>query len=217
MLAACATTSGGGKSSSGAFQGEPVVQKRQAEINEAAKSIQDCTRVKAGETPAKGGVFAVVADSSGKLTVSALKWDGPDAMKQCIVDKGSQATVTPLAGPPVGTVWDLGAESSVGKPPEDYKVKMQPLAETMQSEVKACGDRILGVDFGATIEVAYYIYSGQAYAPTVMSSDAKDGSFENCVRDVVMKTKFPAVAADKPFPSTSRFKIGVYGETQRVQ
>src|SRR5262249_30500551 len=154
------------------FQGPSVVQKRQAEIGEAAKSIQDCTRVKAGEQPAKGGVFAVVADASGKLTVSALKWEGPDPMKQCIVDKGNQITVTPLAGPAVGTVWDLGTESSVGKPPEEFKTKMQPFAETMQSEVKACGDRLLGVDFGATIEVAYYVYnSGQAYAPTVVSSD----------------------------------------------
>jgi hypothetical protein len=37
------------------------------------------------------------------------------------------------------------------------------------------------------------------------------------VQDVVAKTKYPVVNTDKPFGATAHFKIGVYGETQRVQ
>jgi hypothetical protein len=50
----------------------------------------------------------------------------------------------------------------------------------------------------------------------VMSSDAKDGSFESCVQNVILGTKFPTEPVDKPFGATAHFKIGVYGETQRT-
>lgn len=222
LLAACATTSGGGKGSSAPFQGMPAVTKRQSEIQDAAKGAMDCLKVKPGEQPSKGGVFAVTADASGKLTVQPVKWEGTDAMKQCIVDAGSKATVTPLPGPSVGTLWEFlppGAPAS-GPPtvPEAYKVGMQPLNETLQNEVATCGQKTLGVDFGATIEVAYFVYTdGKAYAPTVISSDAKDGSFDSCVQNVIANTKLPVVQTDRPFAVTGRYKIGVYGETQRVQ
>jgi hypothetical protein len=222
LLAACATTGGGGKGSSAPFQGPSAVQKRQAEISDAAKSAMDCMKVKKGEEPGKGGVFAVVADASGKLNVEAIKWDGPDTMKQCIVDAGNKTTVTPLPGPSVGTLWEFlpPGEQSAGPPktPEEFKTGMQPLAETMQNQVIECGKSTLGVDFGATIDVAYYVYNtGKAYAPTVISSDAKDGTFDSCVQKVVADTKYPVVQTNRPFGATAHFKIGVYGDTQRTQ
>ncbi|MCU1280062.1 MAG: hypothetical protein JWM53_3608 [bacterium] len=221
MLAACATTGSSSKSSSAPFQGADKLAKRRAEIGDAAKTSMDCMKVKPGEQPGKGGVFAVMADAAGKLTVSAIKWDGSEAMKQCIVDAGSKATVTPLPGPSVGTLWDFvppGEKSDAPKPPEDLAVKMQPLSQTMQAEVVECGTRNLGLDFGATIDVAYFLYNdGKAYAPTVISSDAKDGAFESCVQDVISHTKFPVVTVTKPFGLTAHFKIGVYGDTRRVQ
>ena len=65
FFAACATTGWrGGKGSSAPFQGEPAVQKRQTEIQDAAKSAMDCMKVKAGDDPGKGGVFAVSADAA---------------------------------------------------------------------------------------------------------------------------------------------------------
>ena len=222
FLAACATTGGGGggKGSSAPFQGTDVVQKREAEIQDAAKTAMDCLKTKPGETPGKGGVFAVTADSAGKLSVQPIKWDGPDPMKQCIVDTGKKVTVTPLAGPSVSTLWEFVPPGEKGGPaqaPAELAVKMQPLQETMQNEVIECGRRFLGVDFPATIEVAYFLYNnGKSYAPTVISDDSKDGSFEGCVLDVINHTTFPVVQADKPFGLTARFKIGVYGETQRV-
>jgi hypothetical protein len=223
LLTACATTGGTGSKSPGApFQGAQVVTKRRAEIEDAAKSSMDCMKVKAGAADIKGGDFIVVADAAGKLKVEALKWDGPETAKQCIVDAGSKATVTPLPGPSIGTIWEFlppGTKVEPPKPPEDFRVKMQPLSQTMQDEVIECGRRTLGVDFGATIDISYFVYNnGKAYAPTVMESDAKaDGSFEACVQDMITGTKFPVVAVERPFPSTSHFKIGVYGQTYRSQ
>jgi hypothetical protein len=221
LLAACATTGTTTKSSSAPFQGPDALKKRRAEVDDAAKTAMECMKVKPGEQPGKGGVFAVMADAAGKLTVSAIKWDGSDAMKQCIVDAGAKTTVTPLPGPSVGTLWDFvppGEKSDPPKAPDDLAVKMQPLSQTMQAEVVECGTRNLGLDFGATIDVAYYLYNdGKAYAPTVISSDAKDGAFESCVQDVVRNTKFPTLTVPKPFGATAHFKIGVYGDTRRVQ
>ena len=59
----------------------------------------------------------------------------------------------------------------------------------------------LGVDFSAKGDVSYYIYNnGQAYAPTIVHSNAKDGSFESCVQDVILRTKFPVVQVDTAVP-----------------
>ena len=221
MLAACATTGGGSKGASAPFQGADAVTKRRTEIDDAAQSSMVCMKAKPGDPPIKGGIFAVTADASGKLKVDSIKWDGPDSVKQCIVDAGAKATVTPLPGPSVGTLWEFvapGEKSQPAKAPSDLAVKMQPLTETMQAEVVACGARYLGVDFGATIDVAYFLYNnGHAFVPTVIQSDAKDGSFESCVQDVVSQTKFPALSVDKPFGATAHFKIGVYGDTHRTQ
>ncbi len=222
FLAACATTgTGGSKGSSAPFQGEAAVQKRQTEIQDAAKTAMECMKVKKGEDPGKGGVFAVVADSAGKLKIDAIKWDGPEPMKQCIVDTSTKVTVTPLPGPSVGTVWEFlppGQSAAVPKAPDEFSVLMQPLQETIQTEIKACGDRFLGVDFSAKGDVAYYVYNkGQAYGPTIIHSNAKDGSFESCVQDVILKTKFPVVAVERPFPSQFHFKVGITDTNERVQ
>ena len=65
-----------------------------------------------------------------------------------------------------------GSDTAPVKAPDDFAVKMQPLTQSMQDEVASCGTKFLGVDFGATIEVAYFIYTdGKAYVPTVISSD----------------------------------------------
>ena len=222
LVSACATTgSTGSKSSSAPFQGTEVLNKRRAEIDDAAKAAMDCMKVKPGEQPGKGGVFAVMADAAGKLKVDALKWDGPDAVKQCIIDAAGKAPITALPGPTVGNLWEFtapGEKPEPAKAPDDFAVKMQPLRETMQAEVVECGTRNLGLDFGATVDIAFVLYNdGKAYVPTIISSDAKDGAFDSCVQDVVSHTKFPQVTVAKPFPSTMHFKIGVYGDTRRVQ
>jgi len=184
----------------------------------AARVRAPPSKAKPGQEAPKGGVFAVTADSSGKLNVTPMMWNGPDAGKQCIVDAGSKATITPMAGPPVSTMWEFtppGEQSEAQKPPAEFAVHMQPLQETMQNEVINCGQRTLGVDFGATIEVSYFLYKdGKAYAPTVIMDDSKDGSFEQCVLDVIAHTSFPKEEVPKPFGTTSRFKIGQYGDTK---
>ncbi|HEY2745865.1 MAG TPA: hypothetical protein VGL86_14615 [Polyangia bacterium] len=221
FFAACATTGSSGKGSSAPFQGESAVQKRQTEIQDAAKTAMDCMKVKAGEDPGKGGVFAVSADAAGKLKIDAMKWEGPEPMKQCIVDTSNKVTVTPLPGPSVGTVWEFvppGQSATPAKAPDDFAVLMQPLSTSMQDEIKACGDKFLGVDFSAKGDVSYYLYNtGQAYAPTIIHSNAKDGSFESCVQDVILKTKFPVVTVAKPFPSQFHFKVGITDTNERVQ
>jgi hypothetical protein len=218
LASACATTSGGSKGSSAPFQGVDAVTKRRTEIANAGQGAMDCMKAKPGEPTAKGGIFAVTADAAGKLKAETIKFDGPDGAKQCILDSATKATITPLAGPSVGTLWEFvapGEKSEPGKAPEDLATKMQPLSETMQTQVIQCGQRFLGVDFGATVDVAYFLYNnGQAYVPTVIASDAKDGSFEACVQEVVANTKFPIVNVDKPFGATAHFKIGQYGDTQ---
>jgi hypothetical protein len=222
LLSGCATTGSSTKGSSAGFQGTDVLNKRKAEIDEAAKAAMECMKVKAGEQSGKGGVFAVSADSAGKLKVQALKWDGPEPMKQCIVDTGNKTAITPLPGPSIGSLWDFippGEKPEPAKAPDDFGVKMQPLQAEMQEEVKVCGTQQLGVDFPATVDVAFVVYNdGKGYIPTIVSSDVKDaGPFESCVQDVVSHTKFPQVSVAKPFPTTMHFKIGVYGETRRVQ
>jgi hypothetical protein len=219
LMAACATTGGaGGGGKVAPWPGTAAVEKRRAELDDAAKAAMDCLKVKPGEQPAKGGVFAVVADASGKLKVDAIKFEGPDSVKQCIVDTGNKTTISALPGPSVGSLWEFlppGEKSTPPKTPDDFATNMQPLAETMQNQVIECGRRYLGVDFGATIDIAYYLYnSGQAYAPTVIKSDAKDGSFDTCVQEMILSTKFPKENVDKPFGATGHFKIGQYGDTQ---
>lgn len=217
LLTACATTASTGAKVA-PFPGAATVEKRRAELDDAAKGAMECLKPKPGEQPAKGGVFAVVADASGKLKVEPIKWEGPDAAKQCIIDTGNKTTVSALPGPSVGSLWEFvppGEKPGVPKTPDDFAVNMQPLTQIMQTQVIECGRRFLGVDFGATIEVSYFLYQdGKAYAPTVIKSDAKDGSFESCVQDVILQTKFPKEKVDRPFGATAHFKIGQYGDTQ---
>jgi hypothetical protein len=217
LLSACATM-GGSKGSVAPAPGPDVVEKRRNEVSEAAKAAMDCMKVKAGEQPGKGGVFAAEADANGKLTITPITWDGPEPMKQCIVDAGNKTTVSALPGPSVGTMWEFvapGEKSEPSKAPADFGEKMQSLTETMNSAAVDCEQRFLGPDFAATVEVTYYVYNnGKAYAPTIVSSDVKDGGFEACLQQIVRETKFPVVAAAKPFPTTFRFKVGLYGSTK---
>src|SRR5438477_9626782 len=107
FTSACATTSGGGKGSSAPFQGHDAVAKRRTEISNAGQAATSCMKVKAGDQPIKGGIFAVEADASGKMKAEAIKWDGPDAAKQCIIDVAAKGTITPMPGPSVGALWEF--------------------------------------------------------------------------------------------------------------
>jgi hypothetical protein len=212
FASACASMSA---PKSAAFQGSDNVTKRRTEIANAGQGATDCMK---GKAAMKGGVFAVMADANGKLKIDPISWDGPDDVKQCIVDMAAKTTITPMPGPSVGTLWEFtppGEKPEAPKVPDDLAVKMQPLTETMQNQVIDCGQRNLGVDFPATIELSYFLYnSGHAYAPTVIGDDSKEGAFEACVQDVIMKTQFPTLAVSRPFQTSMRFKIGVYGDTQ---
>ena len=155
----------------------------------------------------KGGIFAATADASGKLMVEAIKWDGPDTMKQCIVAAGAKATVYALPGPCVGSLWEFlpPGEQSSGPPktPDDFKIDMQPLAETMQNQVIECGRSYARRRLRRDHRRRLLLYNnGQAYAPTVIPSDAKDGSFDSCVQEWWRRRSYPVVEIDKPFGAT---------------
>lgn len=212
FLAACATTGTGSKGSSAPFQGQAAVEKRRTEILDASKGAMDCMKVKQGEEPGKGGVFAVSADAAGKLTATPIKWDGPDKMKQCVVDKAAATPISPLPGPSVGALWEFlppGSKPPHQDVPKDLEEKMQSLQATAQSEVEACAQQNLPPDFSADTEVSFFTYKdGTVYAPTVVKSTSKDGGYDSCVQNVVAKTKLPAVNVDDPIQLTFRFHVG---------
>jgi hypothetical protein len=213
VLSACATMGGAtGKSSSAPFQGKDAVEKRRKEIVEASKAANDCLKNPDG---VKGGFFAVVADANGKLSAQQVKWDGPAPVAQCILDAASKATVTPLPGPPVGNLWSFwmpGAEPPVQQPPSDLEGKLASMQALAQAEIASCGERFLGVDFYAEVQVASFVTAdGKAYAPTLLKSTAKDGSFDGCVLDVIAKAKFPQLDIVNPVPIPLNFHIGVSG------
>jgi len=58
-----------------------------------------------------------LADAAGKLKVDPIKWEGPDGVKQCIVDTGNKTTVSALPGPNVGTLWEFVAPGEKPAPP----------------------------------------------------------------------------------------------------
>jgi hypothetical protein len=197
---------------------EETVKKRIAELTDASKAVIDCMKVKAGEQPDKGGIFAVSADAQGKVTAKAVKWNGRPETQQCIIDAAQKQQLTPFPGPVVGTMWEFvppGEQPTQEQPPSDWAVKMQALQEPLQHEATACGERFLGVDFGAEITTWVYVYNGQALVPTVVKSNAKDGQFEGCVQEFIAKTKFPQTDSKKPFVFPLHFKVGQYGATHR--
>jgi hypothetical protein len=195
FLGACATTgSTGSKSSSAPFPGKDALKARRDQIVDASKGAMDCLKVK---DAGKGGVFAVVADANGKLSAQTISYDGPQTIAQCVVDAANKSTVAPFGGPPVGVLWSFwapGAEPPQEQMPDSAKGALNTLHERMQAEVDLCGQRFLGEGFPADIEVGVFVAAdGNVYAPTVTDSTAKDGGFDSCVRDVVAKTKFPAI------------------------
>jgi hypothetical protein len=213
FVAACATTgSTGSKGSSAPFQGPDALEKRRNEILDASKGPADCLKSKPGEEAGKGGIFAVIADASGKLTAQTIKWEGPAAMAQCVVDAAQKATVTPLAGPAVGALWEFwapGAQPPKQEPPKDIETKVQSVQGKTDSDVDACYQRNLPVDFPADIDISFYVAAdGTVYAPTVISSNSKDGGYDSCVRDAVSKVKFPALDIQNPVPLRFHFHRG---------
>jgi hypothetical protein len=210
LLSACATMSGTtGKGSSAPFQGKEAVDKRRKEILEASKIANDCMSKSDG---VKGGFFAVIADANGKLSAQQVKWDGPPPVAQCIVDAAAKATVTPLPGPPIGSIWSFwmpGTEPPLQQPPADMEGKLASMQALAQAEIDSCGERFLGVGFWAEVQVTSFVTSdGKAYAPTLMKSTSKDGSFDSCVLDVITKAKFPVLDIINPVPIPLNFHVG---------
>jgi hypothetical protein len=211
----CATTSGaggGGGKNSGPFQGKAAVENRRKEILDASKVATDCMKVKQGEAVAKGGIFALTAGPDGKLSAKTVKWDGPQPMAQCIVDAANKATITPLAGPPVGALWEFWAPGVAPKqpePPEDLETKMQALQNSAGNDVDFCYQANLPVDFPADIAVAFFVTAdGNVWAPTVVDSNSKDGGYDSCVLGVVSKLKFPNINVENPLPVTLKWHRG---------
>jgi hypothetical protein len=212
----CATTSGagggGGGKNSGPFQGKEAVEKRRKEIFDASKVANDCMKGKPGDTAAKGGIFAVVATSDGKMTGKIVQWDGPQPMAQCIVDAAAKTAITPLAGPPVGALWEFwapGVQPKQPEQPEDLESKMQALQNEAGSDVDACYQANLPTDFPVDIAVAFYVtHDGVVYAPTVIDSNSKDGGYDSCVLGVVAKLKFPTIKVEQPLPVTLKWHRG---------
>jgi hypothetical protein len=213
LLAACATTgSTGSKGSSAPFQGEAALEKRRNEVLDASKPAMECLKVKAGEDAGKGGYFAVVADASGKLTATSLRWEGPPAVAQCIVDTAAKTAVTPLAGPSVGAMWEFwapGMQPARQQPPKDIDTKVQSVQGNADSDVDACYQRNMPVDFPADVEVSFYVTAdGVIHAPTVVSSNSKDGGYDSCVQDAVGRAKFPTLDIQNPLPLKFKFHRG---------
>lgn len=207
LLSACATM-GGGTKSSGAFPGKEAVEKRKLEIVDAHKVANGCLK---GEG-IKGGFFAITADPSGKLSAQQIKWDGPPAVAQCILDAANKATITPAQGLPVAATWQFwapGAEPPPQQLPDGIEGKIGGLQEVIHAEVMSCGSRFLGDGFYAQTSVMVFVTpEGKAYAPTVMSSNANDTSFDGCVLDAVAKAKYPPFDIVNPAPLTMTFTIG---------
>jgi hypothetical protein len=203
FLFGCATTgSTGAKGTSAPFPGEQQVEKRRNELLDASKLVKDCLKAKAGESLGNGGVFEVIADASGKLSVKAIKWDGPQTAPQCVVETGQKATVTPFAGTPVGVLWEFWVNPPAKQdPPKDADMKTQTVQNNMANEVDACYQRNLPPDFPADITVTFYVGAdGGVYAPTVIESNSKDGGYDSCVRDAVANAKFPKLEIQNPVP-----------------
>jgi hypothetical protein len=214
FLAACATTGtgGGSKGSTAPFQGLDAVNKRRTEITDASQKVMDCLKSKAGDPPMKGGIFAVSADASGKLTATPIKWDGPAEKKQCVIDKAAATALTPLPGPTVGALWEFlppGEKPADAAVPKDLEEKLASLQMAAGAEVEACAQQNLPPDFPADTEVAFFVdQTGQVYVPTVVKSTAKDGGYDSCVQGVVGKQKFPTMNVPKPVGLTFRFHTG---------
>ena len=208
LLCACATTGSTGKGSSAPFQGTAVIAKRRNEIHDAGKAVMDCLKTKVGDPTIKYGVFAVTADASGKLTAETLAWDGPEPPKACVIATAAKTTVTPLPGPPISGLWEFGT-APAPVVPSDLSVKVQSLQQTAQSAVDACGQQNLPPEFPADIAVEFLVDpAGTVHGATVVQSTSKDGGFDNCVRNVVVNTKFPQENVTQPYPVTLRFHVG---------
>jgi hypothetical protein len=214
LFSACATTGGtGSKSSSAPFQGLDVVQKRRAEITDAAKAANDCVKMKKEEAASfKGGMFNVTADAAGKLTVEPMRWEGPADAKACIVQKGNTTTITPLAGPSISSQWEWnapGEKPPAPQVPKDLETRVQSLQAEAGAQVEACEQQNLPPDFPADIDVAFLVDpSGKVWGPTVIKSTAKDGGFDGCVQGVISKIKFPQEEVQAPYPVTLHFHVG---------
>jgi hypothetical protein len=204
---------GGGTKASGTFPGKDAVEKRKLEIVDAHKVANACLK---GDG-IKGGFFAITANAAGKLTAQQIKWDGPAPVAQCVLDAADKATITPLAGPPVGALWEFwapGAEPPTQQLPADMEGKLAPVNQNLQDEVQSCEQRFLGQEFYAEVKFTVFLTAdGKAYAPTLTDSNSHDSAFDGCVLDAVAKAKFPTLDIINPIAIPLAFKVGSSGKT----
>ena len=158
-------------------------------------------------------MFSVTADAAGKLAIETLRWTGPETAKSCILGDASKVTVTPLPGPAVGSTWEWS-------PPPPEKAPANRDAEQFRDQGAVAADAVEGggrvvraAEPAAGVAGRHLRHvprrlDGKAHGPTVLSSTAKDGSFDSCVQDVITKMQFPASEVQVPYPVTLRFHVG---------
>lgn len=210
LLGACATGAGSGEVAPA--PSTEAIKARVKELNDkVAKVTQQCTG--AGEADRAGGLFEVSADAGGKLSARGVWWKATPQTEACLLGAINQATISALGGPTVAMVWQVlapGASQAEPPPlPPDAMSEFSATQGRLQVEVEACAQRHLPPEFGADVEVAFYLVAGgKVVAPTVISSTAKDGNYETCVRGVVGGGTFPDPHYDGPYPAKLSFHVG---------
>ena len=207
-FAGCATL-GGGSTSTAAFAGKDALKARTAELTAKASIASACS----SKEPDKGGIIEITGDAAGKLTARVALWRGDPAIGKCIADKAALETVTPLAGPPVSTLWMFTPKDA---PPPAQPDKSKVDEGTMQASrnkadvgVQACAQRNLPPEFGSTIHISFYVFpGGKPFAANVTDSNAKDGAYESCALEAVLAGDYPDYQFDGPVPVTLSFKTG---------
>ena len=200
LLAACATTGGAAAKARARRSRAPTSwSKRQTEIHDAAKTANGLHEGQAGRArrsrAASSPSSPTPAASSRSRRSSGTAPRGEAVHRRRRRQGDGDAAAGSVGGHASGSSCRRARADRRRRCPPTSRSSMQPLAGDDAEPGRSSAARsYLGVDFGANIDVAYFVYNdGKAYAPTVVKSDAKDGSFDTCVQDVVPKTKFPVV------------------------
>ena len=210
LLGACATGAGS-TASIAPFPGEAAVNARVKELNEKATIVGACL---AGHSETGGGTFEISADSSGKLSGRTVLWRGAPATETCVLEAIKGASVSPLSGPPVSTLWTFQPTGAKAPPPPNLATLDEHEVATIQArlgatEISACAQRHLPPEFGADVAVGFFVFAGgRVAAPNLASSTSSDGDFDFCVMRAVAGTTFPDPHYDGPFPLKLRWHVG---------
>ena len=212
LLSACATLKSG--SSSAPFQGTDAVAARIKEINEKFTVAGPCLKAATDPTTEKGGVLEVMAGADGKLAARTLVWEGTAGVQKCIIDAASATTITPLPGPPIGTVWTFAAPGTPPPPPPDRDPAVARAIADEQGRIAnelegSCAQRFIPPEQPTDIELAFYIMpGGKPAAVNVTDSTAKDGDFETCSQSLIAGKTLPDPRYAGPFPAKMHFHFG---------